>query len=100
MDSPMNTPRPAAVSTIFIENDRVRVVEWRFAPNAETGWHVHPMDYVVVPQTTGKLLLEDKDGNRFADLKTGVPYARDAGVEHNVVNANDYEFVFVEVEIK
>jgi hypothetical protein len=29
-----------------------------------------------------------------------VSYFRNVGVEHNVVNANDFEFVFVEVEIK
>jgi quercetin dioxygenase-like cupin family protein len=92
--------RPQAVPTPLISNERVAVTEWRFAPGAETGWHVHQMDYVVVPQTTGKLLLETKEGDRYADLSVGRPYFRNAGVEHNVVNANDYEFVFVEVEIR
>jgi len=96
----MNVARPQAVPTVFIDNARVRVTEWRFAPGAETGWHVHGMDYVVVPQTTGRLLLEEKSGARHAQLQSGVPYARQAGVEHNVVNANDHEFVFVEVEVK
>jgi hypothetical protein len=54
---------------------------------------------VVVPMTTGKLLLEEKNGNRFAELKAGEPYAREVGVEHNVVNANAHEFVFIEVEL-
>ena len=58
------------------------------------------MDYVVVPQTTGKLLLETAEGQISAELTAGVAYSREEGVEHNVVNANDYEFVFVEVEIK
>ena len=96
----MTTPRPRAVPTTFIDNARVKVTEWRFAPDAETGWHIHAMDYVVVPQTDGKLLLKEKGGERFADLKVGIPYTRNAGVEHNVINANNYEFVFVEVEIK
>ena len=96
----MNQTRPRAVPTTFIDNARVKVTEWRFAPGAETGWHVHAMDYVVVPQTNGRLLLEEKCGNRHAELKIGIPYTREAGVEHNVINANDYEFVFVEVEIK
>ena len=26
--------------------------------------------------------------------------SREAGVEHNVINANDFEFVFVELELK
>ena len=91
--------RPQAAPTVQIDNDRVKVTEWRFAPGAQTGWHVHAMDYVVVPLTTGQLLLEEKDGERYAPLKVGIPYTRQAGVEHNVVNANDYEFVFMEVEI-
>ncbi|MEC8174995.1 MAG: cupin, partial [Pseudomonadota bacterium] len=33
-------------------------------------------------------------------LTAGVSYSREVGVEHNVINANDYEFVFVEVEMK
>ena len=96
----MANSRAKAVPTLQIENDRVIVTEWRFAPGAETGWHRHAHDYVVVPQTTGKLLLEEHGGNREAQLTAGVSYFRNVGVEHNVVNANDFEFVFVEVEIK
>jgi len=96
----MTTKRPSAVPTRLIENERVVVTEWRFAPRAETGWHVHGMDYVVVPQTDGTLLLETKEGDRHAPLSIGKPYYRPAGVEHNVVNANDFEFVFVEIEVR
>ena len=96
----MTTKRPSAVPTRLIENERVVVTEWRFAPRAETGWHVHGMDYVVVPQTDGILLLETKEGDRHAHLSIGKPYYRPAGVEHNVVNANDFEFVFVEIEMR
>ena len=89
-----------AVPTVQVDNDRVRVTEWRFAPGAATGWHRHEFDYVVVPMTTGKLLLEEGDEERYAELTAGVSYSREVGVEHNVINANDYEFVFVEVEMK
>jgi len=93
--------RPAATPTVQIDNDRVRVTEWRFAPGAATGWHRHGMDYVVVPMTTGKLLLEGPGGEmRHAQLTAGVSYSRDAGVEHDVINDNDTEFVFVEIEMK
>ena len=92
--------RPAATPTRQVDNERVIVTEWHFAPGAETGWHRHGFDYVVVPQTTGQLLIENADGEVRADLTTGVSYYRDAGVEHNVVNANDYEFVFVEIELR
>ena len=92
--------RPAAVPTVQIDNERVKVTEWRFAPGAETGWHRHGMDYVVVPMTTGNLLLETPQGEINSALTAGLSYTRLTGVEHNVVNANGYEFVFVEVELK
>lgn len=58
------------------------------------------MNYVVVPMLTGQLRLEMEDGEHFADLTQGISYAREAGVRHNVINDNDYEFAFVEVEFK
>jgi quercetin dioxygenase-like cupin family protein len=76
------------------------VTQWKFAPKAETTWHTHQYDYVVVPQTQGKLLIESEAGDNIAQLEMGVSYAREGGVKHNVVNANDYEFIFVEIELK
>ncbi len=93
--------RPAAVPTVQIDDARSRVVEWRFAPGAATGWHKHDHDYVVVPMTTGKLLLEEPGGtSRHAQLTAGISYTRLAGVEHDVINDNDTEFVFIEIEMK
>jgi quercetin dioxygenase-like cupin family protein len=91
---------PAAQPTVFIDNERVRVTEWRFASGAATGWHRHEMDYVVVPLLDGRLKLVERGGERYAELKKGVPYFRSVGVEHDVVNANDYEFAFIEIEMK
>jgi quercetin dioxygenase-like cupin family protein len=93
--------RPAAIPTVQIDNARLRVTEWRFAPGAATGWHRHAHDYVVVPITTGQLLLEEPGGaSRHADLIAGVSYSRETGVEHDVINDNDTEFVFIEIELK
>jgi quercetin dioxygenase-like cupin family protein len=86
-------------ATVLIENESVRVTQWRFAPGAATGWHRHEHDYVIVPLTDGRLRLVEPDGERFSDLKTGMPYFRETGVEHDVVNANDWEFTFIEIEI-
>ncbi len=94
------TPRPQAIPTVQIDNARVKVTEWRFAPGAETGWHRHAHDYVVVPLRDGRLLLETTAGNVTADLRAGQSYTRNEGVEHNVVNANDFEYVFVEIELQ
>ncbi len=92
--------RNKAVATVKLEEPRARVIEYRFAPGAETGWHRHAHDYVVVPMHDGKLLLEEPDGSsRVAELRAHVPYARRAGIEHNVINANEYEFAFLEIEI-
>ncbi|BBK40549.1 beta-alanine degradation protein BauB [Allostella vacuolata] len=90
----------AAKPTVFIDNDRVRVTEWRFAPGAATGWHRHEFDYVVVPVTNGTLLLRTPDGDREAPLQLGVPYHRDAGVEHDVINGGTEELAFIEIEMK
>ena len=90
-----------ATSIVFTDNERVRVAEWRFAPGAATGWHRHEFDYVVVPMLDGKLRIVTEGGaETIAELEKGVPYFRNAGVEHDVINANDYEFSFVEVEMK
>jgi quercetin dioxygenase-like cupin family protein len=92
---------PKAVPAVQVDNDRVRVTEWRFAPGAETGEHVHEMDYVVVPLGDGQLKLVSPAGEEtFADLKRGATYFRKAGVHHNVINANDFDYAFVEIELK
>lgn len=96
----MTVERPRARSTVQVDDGRVRITEWRFPPGAATGFHRHEMDYVVVPMTTGRLRLLTSDGESTASLTAGQAYARPAGVEHDVVNANEYDFVFVEVEIK
>lgn len=96
----MTETRAAAVATKQIDNDRVIVTEWRFAPGAQTGWHRHEHDYVVCPATNGTLLLETRTGNVEAELNIGQPYFRNEGVEHNVINAGVDELVFIEIELK
>lgn len=88
-----------ATPHLQVKNEWVTVTEWRFAPGAETGHHVHEYDYVVVPLTTGILRLEEPTGTRDAPLEQGKSYARPRGVAHNVINANDFEFRFVEIEV-
>jgi quercetin dioxygenase-like cupin family protein len=93
--------RPQAKATVQVSDDRVIVTEWRFAPDAETGWHRHGHDYVVVPMTTGTLMIEGPNGSKtMAPMTAGVSYARKIGVEHNVVNASPHEFTFIEIEIR
>ena len=91
----------AATPTQLIDNARVRVTEWRFRPGDATGHHRHEYDYVVVPITTGDLLLKEPDGDRIARIELGVPYFREEGVEHDVINPSETdEIAFIEVEMK
>jgi quercetin dioxygenase-like cupin family protein len=96
----MTHSRPKATSRLLQETDRVIVTEWRFAPGAETGWHRHAHDYVVVVLTAGKLMQETADGEIVTELAFGQAYTREIGIEHNVLSPNPHEFVFVEVELK
>lgn len=96
----MTDTRESAIATVQVDNERFIVTEWRFPPGAHTGWHRHRYPYVVVPMTTGRLLLESADGARYNELVAGRSYARDAGIEHDVINDGTTEFVFIEIEQK
>jgi quercetin dioxygenase-like cupin family protein len=96
----MTTPPPSAVATVQVDNERVRVTEWRFAPGAATGWHRHELDYVIVPMTTGQLRIDTGSSEVTAELVVGQSYFRAAPVEHNVINANPHELAFLELELK
>ena len=96
----MANQRPPARSTRIEETDKVIITEWRFVPGAETGWHRHEHDYVIVCLTAGKLLAETKEGDVETELRAGQVYTRQVGVEHNIVNSNAHEFAFIEIELK
>ncbi|MEW7007581.1 cupin domain-containing protein [Lentilitoribacter sp. EG35] len=97
----MCNSKGSATATVRINNDRVRVTEWRFNKRgANTGWHRHAYDYVVIPLFDGVLEIDLGDGERItAQMENGVPYYREIGVEHDVINGNDFECAFVEVEL-
>ena len=99
MSGGFRATRPA-IPTVMVDTAAVRVTRFDFEPGAETGFHRHAMTYVVVPLTDGVLRIEDADGTREAPLVSGVAYSREAGVEHNVINAGDRALAFVEIEIR
>ncbi|MEJ6397416.1 cupin domain-containing protein [Yoonia sp. 208BN28-4] len=93
--------RPQAKATQLIDDPRVRVTRFDFAPGAETGWHTHGYDYVITAVTDCAMLLEHPDGTSTQTTVTaGTAYRRAEGVEHNVVNDGDAAMTFVEVELK
>ena len=93
--------RQVAEPTVLVDDDRVRVTRWDFAPGAETGWHRHGMDYVVTTLTPCTFVLEEPGGDsRTVEMEAGSSYRRNEGVEHNVVNGGNAPMAFVEVELK
>ena len=92
--------RPAAESTVLVDDSRVRVTRFDFVAGADTGWHRHGLDYVVVLMTDCHFLIEEDSGSRQVDMGAGQAYRRDAGVEHNVVNGGDAPMSFIEIEMK
>ncbi len=93
--------RPQAVATQMIDDARVRVTRFDFAPGAETGWHRHDMDYVITAVTDCHMRLELPNGaENEVTVTAGTSYRRNEGVEHNVINAGDEPMSFVEVELK
>ena len=92
--------RQKAVFNVQLDNDRTIIRKWCFAPGAETGWHSHGDDFIVVPQTKGTLLLQTIDGESLKELTPGSSYFRNAGIKHNAINSGGDEIVLLEIELK
>lgn len=107
----------AAKSEVQIDNEQVRVTEWRLPPGSATGHHTHEMDYVIVPVVAGEMTIVAPAGERSkewskewskerskerskAQLAAGKSYFRKAGVQHDVLNETSTEIVFLEIELK
>lgn len=90
-----------AVATVLVDDARVRVTRFDFAPGAATGWHRHGMDYVITALTDCHMRLIGPDREvREVLVPAGTAYRRDAGVEHDVINGGPAPMSFVEVELK
>ena len=93
--------RAPCTATVLVDDDRVRVTRFDFAPGAETGWRRHGHDYVITAITDCAMLLEEPGGgSRSVLVPAGTAYQRSEGVEHNVVNGGVAPMSFVEVELK
>ena len=90
-----------AISNVMIDNKKTRVTMWSFEVGDETGQHIHELDYVIVPMLDGDLKIIDHNGSTsITQLKKGICYFREKGVNHNVINNNNFPYSFIEVEIK
>lgn len=90
-----------AKHTVLIDDERVVVNRFDFAPGDETGQHTHGMAYVIVPLTNGTLRITHPDGSETqSSLTMGEPYSRPTGVSHNVFNGGSAPLTFLEIELK
>ncbi len=88
-------------ATQLIDDTRTRVTRFDFEPGQDTGWHKHAYNYVITTLTDCHMRLELPGGEvTEVTIPAGTAYARDLGVEHNVINAGDAPMSFVEVELK
>ena len=93
--------RSKATATVLVDDERVTVTRFDIQAGAETGWHVHSHDYVVIAVTDCAFLLEEPGGSsRETDVAAGQAYRRSEGVEHNVINRGARPMTFVETELK
>ena len=94
----MSSEQTATLETLFID-DRVRVTRWTFLSGQATGTHIHEYDYIAVPITGGPFRAELGDGTILEMTQVaGEPYARLAGVHHNVIFTGEGSAQFVEIE--
>ena len=84
---------------VLLENDRVRVLEYRGGPGAKADMHAHP-DIVAVALRGGKVRFTLANGQtQDAELAVGEPGFFDA-TEHMTENVGSSEIHIVLVELK
>ena len=76
------------------------MTRWDFAEEGDaTGWHRHEHDYVIVPLSDGRLVIEPCGGTDSSELMQGGSYFRASGVEHDVRNGNDFPHSVVGIKL-
>jgi quercetin dioxygenase-like cupin family protein len=84
---------------VLFENERLRLLEVRMAPGAESALHAHP-DYLVYALAGGKVKLTAGSGESAeVDINQGDTMWRDAE-EHSALNVGETELVAIFVELK
>jgi quercetin dioxygenase-like cupin family protein len=86
--------------TIQQDDATLRITRWDFDSGANTGWHKHGWHYFVVMLTDATLRIHDGTTETDVTLAAGQTYMRQAGVEHDVMNASPFAVAFIEIEVK
>jgi quercetin dioxygenase-like cupin family protein len=86
---------------ILFENERIRVWSVCLEPGQRQPWHRHDLPYLIVPITAGKNVMTFEDGRvRETDEASGEPIWREPGTPHELLNASDWQYRNVLIEIK
>lgn len=86
---------------ILFENDVVRVWSISLEPGARQPWHRHDLPYLIVPLTDGENLMFFADGReRETHEKVGEVLWREPGIPHELLNASDWRYRNVLIEMK
>jgi quercetin dioxygenase-like cupin family protein len=106
---PDRQPAPAAPTTeappgiaraTLIDNDVVRVVRVRFAPEGREPVHSHPNDLITVQVTAGRVEILTGSSRRTQDCEPGFVQFLPRNVAHAYANADPNPFDLLSVSIK
>ena len=89
-----------AEPTITIDNEKVKVADWRMGPDTQIGHHVHALDYLVVALSEGELTIATEDEEIAFPLEVGTTVFGNRGDAHDVLNRANKEVRFLEIELK
>lgn len=89
-----------ATSETLVDDERAIVTKWTLPSGAETGGHVHGLDYLVVYLTDGILTAESGSQVLEVPVSRHTVTSRPAGVSHNISNRSSNRIEFIEIELK
>lgn len=92
---------PAATRRVLVDDEKMQVTYYNFAPGEETGWHTHPYDYVVVTFDEGQFELQTTDGKVNRIGSNGLNhYLVRGGMRHCAKNIGTTDMTLIEIELK
>ena len=84
---------------VLLENDKVKVLDFKLKPGEETGMHSHP-NYIVYFLTDGKMMTAMADGKSTeSEVKAG-DISWSEGLTHNNKNTGKTEAHAIVIELK
>jgi predicted metal-dependent enzyme (double-stranded beta helix superfamily) len=95
-------PGKVVQAQILVDNDKVTVRRWKFAPGEHSPWHTHSLDHVFVVIHGSTIREYHTDGTIRDDYQeTGhVGFVKGIGLTHSFQNAGTDPYEMVSIELK